>query len=98
MVGPGAEVRGREPGALLLFWDYDTAWGSDLGRFEFESTDALLDLHEQYGVRACFAVVGAAALPGDRPHHDPTQVQRIHSAGHEVASHSLRHEWLPGLG
>jgi peptidoglycan/xylan/chitin deacetylase (PgdA/CDA1 family) len=48
-------------------------------------------------VPACFAVVGAAALPGERPYHDPAQVRRIHEAGHEVASHAFRHEWLPGL-
>lgn len=46
---------------------------------------------------ACFAVVGAAALPGARPYHDPAQVRRIREAGHEVASHSMRHDWLPGL-
>jgi peptidoglycan/xylan/chitin deacetylase (PgdA/CDA1 family) len=85
------------PGTLLLFWDYDAEWGSSLGRFEFDSTDVLLTLHAQYAVRACFAVVGAVALPGEHPYHDPAQVQRIHAAGHEVASHSFRHEWLPGL-
>lgn len=89
----------RQPvGTILLFWDYDTEWGSpDLGQFEFESTDALLDLHARYGIPACFAVVGAAALPGVRPYHDPAQIRRIHAQGHEVASHSFRHEWLPGL-
>ncbi len=87
------------PGTLLFFWDYDTQWGSaDWGKFEFENTERLLELHAQYNISACFAVVGAAALPGDRPYHDPTQIRRIHAAGHEVASHSFRHEWLPGLG
>ena len=47
---------------------------------------------------ACFAVVGAAALPGKRPYHDPSQIRRIHEAGHEVGSHAFQHEWLPGLG
>lgn len=92
---------------LLLFWDYDTQWGADRsrsaggpkdwGRLEFENTERLLDLHAQYDVQACFAVVGAAALPGERPYHDPAQVKRIHAAGHEVASHSFKHEWLPAL-
>jgi len=41
--------------------------------------------------------VGAAALPGDRPYHDPDQIRRMHDAGNEVASHSFRHEWLPAL-
>lgn len=82
---------------LVFFWDYDTQWGSDRGSFEFPSTDRLLDLHAKYNVPACFAVVGASALPGERPYHDPKQIRRIHAAGHEIASHSFRHEWLPAL-
>ena len=92
---------------LLLFWDYDTQWGADRSRIpggpktwgplEFSNTDRLLELHAEHGVRACFAVVGSAALAGERPYHDPLQVRRIHEAGHEVGSHSHRHEWLPGL-
>lgn len=93
--------------SLLLFWDYDTQWGGDRsrmpggpkdwGRLEFENTDRLLELHAEYGVPATFAVVGAAALPGERPYHNPDQVRKIHAAGHEVASHSFHHDWLPGL-
>jgi polysaccharide deacetylase len=93
---------------LLFFWDYDTQWGGDRsrspggakqwGHAEFENTERLLELHARYGVPACFAVVGAAALPGSRPYHDPAQIRSIHAAGHEVASHSFRHEWLPGIG
>ena len=92
---------------LLFFWDYDTQWGADRSRapggpkdwgpLEFENTELLLDLHNEYDVPACFAVVGAAALPGKRPYHDPSQIRRIHAAGHEVGSHAFRHEWLPGL-
>ena len=100
----------RQPGRVVVFWDYDTQWGADAdrerrapaasgrGHLEFAATDRLLELHEQYGIPACFAVVGAAALPGARPYHDPAQIRRIHGAGHEIASHSFRHEWLPGLG
>jgi hypothetical protein len=92
---------------VLLFWDYDSQWGADRsrsaggaqswGHLDFENTERLLELHAEYGVRACFAVVGAVALRGERPYHDPAQVRRIHEAGHEVASHSLRHDWLPAL-
>jgi len=91
----------------MFFWDYDTQWGMDalrppapsdrLGHLEFVHTERLLDLHDHFGIPACFAVVGAAALPGPRPYHDPAQIRRIHAAGHEVASHSFRHEWLPAL-
>lgn len=95
------------PAQLLIFWDYDTQWGADRSRMpggaktwgllEFANTDRLLEFHAEYDVPACFAVVGSAALPGERPYHDPRQIRRIHEAGHEVASHSHRHEWLPGL-
>jgi hypothetical protein len=101
---PGSSVG---QAVLLFFWDYDTQWGGDRSRstggpkdwgfLEFENTERLLELHSEYGIPACFAVVGAAARPGKRPYHDPDQIRRIHRAGHEVASHSLLHEWLPGL-
>jgi hypothetical protein len=91
----------------MMFWDYDTQWGGDrsrsghgirrYGHLEFENTEKLLELHAQFSVPACFAVVGAAALPGERPYHDPVQIRRIHEAGHEVGSHAFRHEWLPAL-
>lgn len=96
------------PPQVLLFWDYDTQWGADRsrtsggakswGHLEFENTERLLELHAEYDVPACFAIVGSAALPGERPYHDPGQIRRIHAAGHEVGSHSHRHDWLPGLG
>jgi peptidoglycan/xylan/chitin deacetylase (PgdA/CDA1 family) len=99
--------KSHKPAKLLFFWDYDTQWGGDRsrmpggpknwGHLEFVYTERLLELHAQFGVPACFAVVGAAALPGDRPYHDPAQVRRIHEAGHEVGSHTFHHEWLPGL-
>ena len=91
----------------MFFWDYDTQWGADhsrsydgpknWGHLEFENTERLLELLAQYDIKACFAVVGAAALPGKRPYHDPAQIRRIHSAGHEIASHSLYHDWIPGM-
>jgi hypothetical protein len=90
----------------MFFWDYDTQWGADRsrlggpkdwGHLEFPNTDELLELHASYGIPACFAVVGAAALRGRRPYHDPAQIKRIHGAGHEVASHAFVHEWLPAL-
>jgi len=65
---------------------------------EFDNTERLLELHARFNIPACFAIVGAAALPGGRPYHDPGQLRRIHAHGHEIASHSFRHEWLPGLG
>jgi hypothetical protein len=92
---------------VLMFWDYDTQWAADKprdstlkptwGHLEFTNTDRLLEILDRFGIYCCFAVVGAAALPGERPYHDPAQIKRIHTAGHEIASHSFKHEWLPGL-
>lgn len=93
--------------AVLLFWDYDTQWGADRSRSpggpkdwghrEFENTEKLLEVLSRYAMPSCFAVVGAAALPGRRPYHDPDQIRAIHAAGHEIGSHSFHHDWLPGL-
>jgi hypothetical protein len=93
---------------VIIYWDYDTQWGADRSRSglgpkhwgpdEFVQTERLLEIHAEYDVPACFAVVGAAALAGERPYHDPAQIRRLHQAGHEIASHSHQHEWLPGLG
>lgn len=90
---------------LMLFFDYDTQWGADRSRAgygprsygmnEFICTEELLALLADYNIRACFAVVGAASRPGSRPYHDPAQIRAIHAAGHEIASHSMYHDWLP---
>lgn len=94
-------------GRLLLFWDFDTQWGADRsrsgkgarswGHLEFVNTERLLPILSDFQVPSCFAVVGAAAMKGERPYHDPGQVRSIHQAGHEVGSHSFQHDWLPGL-
>jgi hypothetical protein len=98
--------RAMQTTTLIFFWDYDTQWGADRsrspgvkswGNHEFENTKVLLDLLAQYDIPACFGVVGAAALPGQHPYHDPAQIRSIHTAGHEIASHTHRHEWLPAL-
>ncbi|HXH25935.1 MAG TPA: polysaccharide deacetylase family protein [Vicinamibacterales bacterium] len=106
--GTNVDAPPRAPAQVLLFWDYDTQWGADRSRLpggpkrwgwlEGPYTDRLLEIHAEYDIPACFAVVGAAARPGPRPYHDPEQIRRMHQLGHEVASHSHRHEWLPGLG
>jgi hypothetical protein len=97
----------KAKGILLLFWDYDTQWGADRSRsrsrdtswgpLEFEGAERVFELLAEHDMRACFAVVGAAALPGKRPYSDPDQIRRMHALGHEVASHSFRHDWLPAL-
>lgn len=60
-------------------------------------TDLLLGVLQHYGARATFGIVGRAALEGEPPEHCPEQVRAIHAAGHEIASHSMRHMFLPPL-
>jgi len=93
---------------VIIFWDFDAQWGADRSRSpggvkewgmrDFINTERLLDVLEHAEVKACFAIVGATALRGKRPYHDPALVRRIANTGHEIASHGMKHEWLPGLG
>lgn len=90
---------------ILLIWDYDTPTGFDVSKLgrgydpmcEYESTDRVLDLLVEYDVVSTFACVGKAALPGDLPYHNPAQIRRIHQLGHEIASHSYNHDYIPAL-
>jgi polysaccharide deacetylase family protein (PEP-CTERM system associated) len=50
------------------------------------STQRLLDLFAEFGVRATFFVLGWVAR------RSPALVRTIHGAGHEVACHGLNHE------
>jgi peptidoglycan/xylan/chitin deacetylase (PgdA/CDA1 family) len=59
--------------------------------------DVLLRVLEDHGAAATFGVVGRVALDGAPPEHCPEQVARIHRRGHEVASHSMFHRFLPPL-
>jgi peptidoglycan/xylan/chitin deacetylase (PgdA/CDA1 family) len=64
---------------------------------DMEGTDALLRVLAKHGVRTTFAVVGNAALEGPAPEHAPDQIRAIHHAGHEVASHSMQHRFIPPM-
>ena len=94
--------------SVLIIWDYDSAIGQINSSFpynyreralfeEVENVDRLLAITSEAGLRMTFACVGFAAEPGTFPYHIPEQLCRIHAAGHEIASHSWRHEWFPFL-
>ncbi len=91
---------------LAISFDYDSPEGfrRSFGMQKMQpdadqrGTDLLLGVLGKHGVRATFGVVGRAALEGAAPEHCPAQVRAIHAAGHEVASHSMRHLFLPPLG
>jgi hypothetical protein len=62
-----------------------------------QGTEMLLRVLADHGARATFGIVGRVALDGEAPEHCPEQVCRIHRAGHEIASHSMYHRFLPPL-
>ncbi|MDL1894519.1 hypothetical protein FBQ87_16770 [Sphingobacteriales bacterium CHB3] len=94
--------------SLLIIWDYDAAIGQVNASYpykfdekkifdEIENVEYLLKLGTKLNIQMTFACTGFAGEPGVFPYHVPHQIARIHDAGHEVASHSWRHEWFPFL-
>lgn len=93
-------------GKLLIYWDYELQTGADQaistkgkwnGNDDYEQTELLLSLLKEYGLQTTFAVVGFCAEKGDLPYHAPNQIKRIFEQGHEIASHSYKHEYIPWL-
>jgi peptidoglycan/xylan/chitin deacetylase (PgdA/CDA1 family) len=90
---------------LAISFDYDSpegyrnsfgmqGWKADADQV---GTDVLLRVLKDHGAVATFGVVGRVALAGAAPEHCPEQVRRIHAEGHEVASHSMFHRFLPPM-
>jgi peptidoglycan/xylan/chitin deacetylase (PgdA/CDA1 family) len=90
---------------LTISFDYDSpegyrnsfamqGWRPDADQV---GTDVLLRVLGDHDVRASFGVVGRAALDGTPPEHCPEQIRAIHAAGHEVASHSMFHRFIPPM-
>lgn len=95
-------------GSLMIIWDYDSAVGQINASYpyrfreetilqEIENVDHLLTLGQEFDLQMTFACVGFAAEPGHFPYHIGDQIAKIYAAGHEIASHSWRHEWFPFL-
>jgi len=91
---------------ITISFDYDSPAGyrESFGNPEnhpsdadFRGTQALLKVLGDHGVKATFAVVGCVALEGAPPEHCPDQVREIHAKGHEVASHSMYHKFIPPM-
>ena len=93
---------------LVLIWDYDTAIGQINATYpytfneekifqEIQNVDFILDFAFENKIQMTFACLGFAAEPGQYPYHVPDQIKKIYQMGHEVASHSWRHEWFPYL-
>lgn len=95
-------------GKLMIIWDYDGAVGQINASYpykfdeskiyrEIENIETILRLASTYDLKMTFACTGFGAETGVYPYHIPEQIQRIHFLGHEIASHSWKHEWFPFL-
>lgn len=90
---------------IAISFDYDSPAGlrqSFVQRYippdaDQRGSDMLLEVLAKHKVPATFAIVGNAARRGQAPEHCAEQVRQIHAAGHEVASHSMWHRYLPAL-
>ena len=68
----------------MLAISFDAAWGN-------EDTQQLIDILDQFSVKATFFVVG------DWVDKYPESVKALHDAGHEVMNHSNTHAHYPQL-
>ena len=64
---------------------------------DMRGTERILKVLRAHDVKATFGVVAEAALDGAPPEHCADQIRRIFSQGHEIASHSLNHRYLPSM-
>lgn len=96
------------PGKLLIIWDFDSALGQinstlpynfkyDPIYQEIENVDYILTRAEMENIQMTFACLGFAAEPGIFPFNIPDVIGKLSAKGHEIASHSWRHEWFPYL-
>jgi peptidoglycan/xylan/chitin deacetylase (PgdA/CDA1 family) len=89
---------------IVLIWDFDGAIGlinasypynfnyKNLQR-EQNQVRLALDILDNYAIKCCFAITGFSAEEGLPPYTFPALIKEIYDRGHEVASHSWRHEW-----
>ncbi len=63
---------------------FDAAWGN-------EDTQQLIDILDRYDVKVTFFVVG------DWARKYPESVKALYDAGHEIMSHSDKHDHMPRL-
>ena len=91
---------------LMLIWDYDTPLTTITRTvpydYHFEKcleeedcVNHILASANMINAKFTFAVLGFGAEPSVAPFDVRHMIRKIHQEGHEVASHSWKHEWLP---
>jgi len=92
----------------MIIWDYDSALGQINSSFpynfkydpiyqEIENVEYILRKAAELEIKMTFACLGFAAEKGIPPFNIPDQIKKISDSGHEIASHSWKHEWFPYL-
>ncbi len=96
------------PAKLILIWDYDTPiakitatrpYDYDFNKCleEAVNVDTILEYATASSTLMTFAVVGFGAEESVEPFDVREKIRKIFQQGHEVASHSWKHEWFPYL-
>ena len=94
------------PKKTIITWDLDGFIGAvnssspykynfNAHELELQCVERSLKLLAEYNVSTAFAVTGFSAEKGIYPYTFPALISKIHQLGHEIASHSWRHEWVP---
>ena len=90
----------------ILIWDFDGPIGQINSTYPYNFHYKLLeqeiinvrwalDVLKSHNVKCCFAITGFSAEEGKYPYVFPELITEISNLGHEIASHSWRHEWTP---
>jgi hypothetical protein len=93
---------------VVVHWDFDSALGqlNATAPYHFRKTPLqqeldgvglLADLAARVGFPMTFATAGFAAEDHGMGYGARDLLARLHRDGHEIASHSWRHEWFPHL-
>lgn len=64
---------------------------------DYQGAQHIMKVLRKHDVSVTFGVVGHAALPGEKWEYCPDQIRQIHREGHEIASHSMNHRYLPSM-
>jgi peptidoglycan/xylan/chitin deacetylase (PgdA/CDA1 family) len=88
---------------LMIIWDYDSALGQINSSYpynfnyypiyeEIKNVDYILTKAKESNIKMTFACLGFDAEDGIFPFNNPEQIKKIFDYGHEIASHSWKHE------
>lgn len=91
---------------IIVIWDFDGPIGQINSSYpynfqsirfseELDNVAYLLSYLKEAGISNTFAITGLSAEKGPYPFMFPDLIQTLAEAGHEIASHTWRHEWIP---